>query len=161
MSQTDSIHPSHFQTSPLGFRHFSGGDAIPQSLRPKTLESSSPPWSLPSPTSGPAGNPAGANLHNIASIWSHAQDALTMKCSFTDLSPHTTEQSATIFGSSKRNLLKKIRGMVDWGLTTHFALTTQTVTESPTWAGYSLSSGRARWGQRLRKEKGWRTDSCG
>lgn len=84
MSQTDSIHPSHFQTSPLGFRHFSGGDAIPQSLRPKTLESSSPPWSLPSPTSGPAGNPAGANLHNIASIWSHAQDTLTMKCSFTD-----------------------------------------------------------------------------
>lgn len=122
---------------------------------------SSPPWSLSHPTSGPAGHPAGSNLHNIASIWSHVQDALTMKCSFTDLSPHTTEQSATIFGSSNRNLLEKIRGMFDWGLTTHFALTMQTFIESPTWAGYSFSSGQDRWGQRLRKEKGWKTDSCG
>lgn len=84
----------------------------------------SPPWFLSHPTSGPAGHPAGSNLHNIARIWSHVQDALTMKCSLTDLSPHTTEQSATIFGSSNRNLLEKIRGMFDWGLTTHFALTT-------------------------------------
>lgn len=82
--------PSLTKTFPLSFCHFSTGDSISSVAQAKNLGVILD--SLVSLTPYIWSNSQSCELYfqNIANIWSHVQDELTMKCSFISLCPYKT-----------------------------------------------------------------------